>query len=475
MAYRYGDRQQKTLFPQSIDEYIPQDAPVRAYDVLVDSLDFEQLGIKINPDKVGCPRYNPKAMLKLLVYGYSYGVRSSRKLERETHYNLSFIWLTGGLRPDHKTIAEFRRNNNKPLSKVLRQCARLCIELGLIEGNTLFVDGSRVRANASIKNHWTIDKCRRHLKHIDKRIKEILAECEQADEDEQGQGSLVELADELKGKEQLKSKVKAILDELKDQDKGSTDTTDPDCRAMHSRQGTHAAYNAQSVVDDKHGLIVSCDVVSDNHDTYQFAEQIEQANDTLGHKCRTACADSGYCDTAELEKIDAQQIDVIVPSHRQASGAKPKPFDKSDFRYDSQRDCYICPQGHVLHYRRTELKKRRKIYRIKRSLCRQCQHFGVCTSGKIGRKVTRLLKEELRDKFEAQYQRPEAQAVYERRKQKVELPFGHMKHNLKISGFLLRGIAGPRAEMSLLSTCFNIARMISIMGVNGLTGRLASR
>ena len=159
MAYRYGDRRQKMLFPQSIDEYIPQDAPVRAYDVFVDALDFDQLGIQIEPDKVGCPQYDPKIMLKLLVYGYSYGVRSSRKLERETHYNLSFIWLSGGLKPDFKTIAEFRRNNKAALANVLKQCARLCIKLGLIEGNTLFVDGSKVRANASINSSWNEDRC----------------------------------------------------------------------------------------------------------------------------------------------------------------------------------------------------------------------------------------------------------------------------------------------------------------------------
>ncbi|MFC1677660.1 transposase, partial [Planctomycetota bacterium] len=112
---------ERTLFPQSIDEYIPQDAPVRAYDVFVDSLNFAELGIQLEPYKVGCPQYDPKIMLKLLLYGYSYGVRSSRKLEREAHYNLSFIWLTGGLKPDHKTIAEFRRNNKASLRKVLKQ------------------------------------------------------------------------------------------------------------------------------------------------------------------------------------------------------------------------------------------------------------------------------------------------------------------------------------------------------------------
>jgi len=184
MAYRYGDRSQKTLFPQSIDEYIPNDAPVRAYDVIIGSLDFDGLGIEVDPHKVGCPEYDPKVMLKLLVYGYSYGVRSSRKLEREANYNLSFIWLSGGLKPDHKTIAEFRRKNKTALQKVLKQCARLCIRLGLIEGNTLFVDGSKLRANASMRNNWTEQRCQKSLQNIDKRIKDILLECEFADEQE---------------------------------------------------------------------------------------------------------------------------------------------------------------------------------------------------------------------------------------------------------------------------------------------------
>ena len=179
MAYRYGDRKQAMLFPQSIEEFISQDAPVRAYDAFVDALDFDKLGIQIEPAKVGCPQYDPKTMLKLLVYGYSYGVRSSRKLERETHYNLSFIWLTGGLKPNFKTIAEFRRNNKAGLANVLKQCARVCIKLGLIEGNTLFLDGSKIRANASIGNSWDQDRCLKRLEKIDNRIAEILSECEQ--------------------------------------------------------------------------------------------------------------------------------------------------------------------------------------------------------------------------------------------------------------------------------------------------------
>jgi len=126
-----------------------------------------------------------------------------------------------------------------------------------------------------------------------------------------------------------------------------------------------------------------------------------------------------------------------------------------------------------LTYRRTEPEKRRHVYRVKRSVCQKCRYFGECTTGKIGRKVTRLVKEDLKVKLEAQYERPESQRIYNLRKQKVELPFGHIKHNLKFGGFLLRGLDGVKAEMSILSSCFNIARMINIIGVSELMARLA--
>jgi len=475
MAYRYGDRKQRILFPQSVDEYIPADAPVRAYDVFVDSLNFDELDIQLEPHKVGCPQYDPKSMLKLLLYGYSYGIRSSRKLERESHYNLSFIWLTSGLKPDHKTIAEFRRKNKTALKKVLRQCARLCIKLNLIEGNTLFVDGTKIRANASIKNSWTQQRCKRHLEKIDKRIKEILSECESVDEKEKGRPSLVKMKEELKDQDALKSKVKKILNELKSEEKKSTNTTDKDCRKMHGRQGSHAGYNVQSVVDEKHGLIVSSDVVNENNDLHQFAKQVEQANETLDKQCDTACGDAGYADVNELEKIDSQGVKVIVPSAKQAEKVEWfNPFDKAHFKYDKANDCYICPEGKVLGYSHTETQKHKKTYRAGISVCRKCKSFKDCTTNRKGRTITRLLHEELKEKLEAQYEQPQCQEVYKLRKQKVELPFGHIKHNLKVSGFLLRGFEGVRAEASILSSCFNIARMISIVGVTGLVTNLGS-
>jgi transposase len=474
MPYRFGDREQNGLFPQCIGDYVKPGDPVRAYDAIVESMDFSQLGIELNEDKVGNPEYDPVAMMKLLLYGYSYGIRSSRKLERALYHNVSFMWLMGGLKPDHKTIAEFRRKNKGPLKKVLKQCARMCIRLNLIAGNTLFVDGSKIRANASIKNTWDKAKCEKYLKKIDTHIESILSECDKIDEREQGQESLVEMEKELKDKENLKSEVEKILKELEDEEKKSKNTTDAECTRINSIQGSHAGYNVQSVVDEKHGLIVNSDVVRENNDLNQFANQIDQANEILGKKCDTASADSGYANTDELEKIDNQEIKVIVPSQRQASKRKVKPFDKANFQYDKEKNCFLCPEGQVLKYTHFDKRKKHKAYVITdRYICLKCCHFGKCTSSKYGRKVIRLRNEEMREKLEEQYKQPESQAIYKLRKQRVELPYGHIKRNLMVNAFLLRGLDGVKAEMSILASCFNISRMITLLGVEELVEKLA--
>jgi len=357
MAYRYGNRYQMALLPQSIEEYVPKDDPVRAYDTFVEALDLNELGIEINPNKVGNSKYNPKAMLKLLVYGYSYGTKSSRKLERETYHNMSFIWLMGGLKPDHKTIAEFRRKNKGALKKVLRQCARLCIKLDLIAGNVLFVDGTKIRANASSSQTHEKAWYEEQLKEIDRRIEELMQECEAVDQQEEHLGSFVAMDKELAKTEKLKSTIEGVLAEFKETERKKINQTDPDCANMRSIQGKHASYNVQSVVDDKNGLIVHAEVVNDATDQNQFARQVEQAHEVLEKPCETACADAGYADTEELEKIDDQGIKVVVPSQRQALREGEKPFSKSEFTYDSDKNCYYFSKDihYVMYQRRRRL------------------------------------------------------------------------------------------------------------------------
>jgi len=467
MAYRYENRNQLQLLPPSIEEYITPDDPVRAYDAFVEALDLEKLGLHLDPHHVGNPAYHPKTMVKLLVYGYAYGIRSSRKLERATHHNLAFIWLTQGLKPDHKTIAEFRRKNRSPLADVLKQCAQMCIQLNLIEGNTLFVDGSKFQANASIKKTWDKNKAHRALQHIDQRIADILSQCDTIDEAERMSGSLVKMDQQFKDQKVLRATVQRILTELEAKKQKSLNTTDPECTRINSIHGTHAGYNVQSVVDEKHGLILSADVVSENNDLYQFARQINHANALLDHQCQVACADSGYATTAELAKIDQQGIKVVVPSQRQASEKIPSPFAKEQFTYDRIHDCYICPEGHQLTFSYRNSKSNAYLISDK-NICFACPHYGTCTSSKRGRMVTRIVHEEIRQKLEAQYEEPRSQEIYKKRKEKVELPFGHIKRNLGVSAFLLRGLQGVKAEASILGTCFNLVRMITLLGVTTL-------
>jgi len=473
MAYRYGNRYQMALLPQSIEDYVAQEDPVRAYDAFVEALDLNALGIEIDPKQVGNSEYDPKAMLKLLVYGYSYGIKGSRKLERETYHNLSFIWLMGGLKPDHKTIAEFRRKKKVALKKVLKQCARVCIRLNLIEGNILFVDEAKIRANASRSQTHDQAYYEQFLSEIDGRIEQLLEECEGVDQQEEGRGSCVAMEKELAKADRLKSKIQKALEAFKESGREQINLTDSDCALMHSVQGSHADYNVQSVVDDKHGLIVHADAVSETSDVNQFARQIEQANEVLKEPCKVASADGGYADTEELQKIDVQGIKVVVPSQRQALHEEEGSFSKSHFRYDKERDCYWCPEGNRLSYVGIDKSSGKRHYQITdRKICHRCVSYGQCTTAKKGRKITRLPLEEVKERLEAQYEEAASQEIYARRKTLVEHPFGHIKRNLKTDAFLMRGHAGVNAETSLLATCFNLARMITILGVSGLIQKL---
>ncbi len=472
MAYRCGeDVHQRTMFPESVDEYISADHPVRAYSAFVDALDLKELGIELNDQRVGNSEYHPRLMLKLVLYGYSYGIKSSRKLERETHNNVTFMWIVRRLTPDHKTIAEFRRRNKGALKKALRLCAQLCVKLELIEGNVLFVDGSKVRANAGRgKNHtkgWYAER----MQEVDKRIEKLLQECERIDEEEKENGSLVKMREELANAETLKATVARALEEFKSEKtrggkERTVNLTDPESALMRSIQGSHASYNVQSVVDDKNGLIVHVDAVSETSDVNQFARQIEQAEEVLGKKCTTACADAGYADTEELEKIErGGETTVIVPSQRQALHGEEKSFSKHQFRYDEENDCYWCPEGQCLEYEGKQDEGKKLAYRVcDAQICKSCKQYGMCTNNKRGRKIVRLVNEKAKERFEATYKEIASQEIYRRRKMKVEHPFGHIKRNLGVNSFLTRGREGARAEIALGATCFNIVRMITILG-----------
>jgi len=473
MAYIRGDREQTVLFPPSVEDYIPPDDPVRAYDAFVEQLDLNELGIIVDNNQIGPPEFDPRSMLKILVYGAAYGIRTSRKLERACRHNLSFIWLTGNLKPDHMTIARFRRNHRDALLNILKQCVRLCVKLKLIEDNTLFVDGTKIKANASLDHSWNEERCRHLIKHADQKIAQILKEMEKLDQDEEYKESLVQMEKELHNKKILKERVASILDQLKKENVESLNTTDPECLAkVKDKQTFTAGYNMQAVLDDKNGLIVHTDVLPEANDSKQFADQITKANNNIGGTCQTACADAGYSNTKVQKEIDDKNILVVVPSQRQALKEPQGSFSKDKFPYDPAADTLTCPQGKKLVPSGCDGYVQQ--YRMEsKEDCLSCVHFGACTSNKArGRIVGRLILQDYKDRFEEQYQKN--RHIFQRRKEKAEHPFGHIKWNLGVQSFLLRGLRGVKAEASLLCTAFNLRRMISLLGVQGLIEGVSS-
>lgn len=477
MAFIIGNRNQAVLFPAAIEDYVAADAPVRVYDAFVEALNFEELGIRIiSLPQGGAEEYHPKDMLKLLIYGPSYGIRSSRKLERACHDNISFIWLMKGLKPDYRTVARFRAKNKEAIKEVLKQCVRMCISMNLIEGNTLFIDGSKVRANASINSSWNEKRCEKFINKVETKINQLMETCEQEDKQEEGQESLVRLKQNICNKKNLIEKMKATLKDIKAGNKKFINTTDPDSTNGKSRQGTHAIYNLQNTVDSKHGLIVNSDCVSQSNDYNQLSQQVTAAKEIIGKPIENVCADAGYADVDDLKKIDTA-VNIIVPSKRQAQkekGIHPfGRFNRSHFIYHKQEDEYECPAGQRLTYRGNNSGKHNKTYRIQGSICRGCKYFGECTkSKKVGRKIIRLNDEEFKEKLEENYLKTQNQAIYILRKQTVEHPFGHLKKNLGVGQFLLRGKAKVDAEISILSTCFNIRRLMTILGIPQLIAKL---
>lgn len=286
---------------------------------------------------------------------------------------------------------------------------------------------------------------------------------------------MVELHQKIENKEKLVQKIRKTLQTLQESKKEKINSTDEDCVNAKSRQGIHACHNAQMTVDNKHGLIVHAETVGQNTDVNCLADQLKRSAENLGKNPESSCADSGYSSIQDLEKID-KEIRVIVPSRKQVQAEREEipvdPFAKEQFQYDQSKDEYICPEGKRLSYSYFDKEKQAVIYQADPAECSQCRHFGVCTKDQNGRRIKQSVHKDFEKELVEIYKSPEGQRIYKLRKEKAEHPFGHMKRNLDAGQFMLRGKEKVDAEVAILSTCFNIARMITIIGVTELITRL---
>ena len=471
-----ADRGQAALLPECLDDWVDESNPVRAVDVFVDALDLRELGFDgVNPAATGRPAYHPSVLLKLYIYGYLNRVHSSRRLECEAGRNLEVIWLLGRLAPDHKTIADFRKDNGPAIKKVCAQFVELCGQMGLLAKASVAIDGSKFKAVNSRDNNFTKGKLERRLKQIEESVARYLSQIETADRHAAAgednletvtltktrlREKLVKLEEEVKRLREIESQVLASPD-------NQVSLTDPDCRSMATsgRGSGMVAYNVQSAVDTTNHLIVAHEVTNEGSDRSQLANMAEQAKAALHADDLEAVADRGYFKGEEIKACDDAGITVTLPKP-QTSGAKSEGrFGEQDFVYRPTEDVYICPAGEKLNYYYTAEENGQQMRRYWTNACRSCAIKAKCTTGKE-RRIARWEHEHVVEAVQKQLDKnPQAMRV---RRETVEHPFATLKMRMGATHFLCKTLPKVATEMALSVLGYNFTRVLNIVGVKAL-------
>lgn len=474
MAYIQGmDRKQTILFPESVDDYIEEDNPVQFVDVFVDSLDLRELRFKYSqPESTGRPPYNPADMLKLYLYGYLNRIRSSRNLEKETRRNVELMWLLKKLRPDFKTIADFRKDNKKAIKKVCREFTLLCKKIELFGGELIAIDSSKFKASNSKKHNFNQAKLKKRLKEIEEKIETYLNELDENDEKEIHLPRIdkEELKAKIKLLQERSKKYKKVMKKLKDSGQKQISLVDPDSRAMVNNQKIEICYNVQVTVDDKHKLILDHEVTNKGMDCNQLSKMSSRAKEILEVDELEVLADKGYYNALDIKECVDNGLTPYVPETESRVPKKaniPSPeFYNTEFRYDKERDVYICPGGQELTGRSKFAIKGKMMKLYKSKECVGCQLRCKCTKNKIGRVIYRWEHEDILEDMRRRVE--ENPGKMKKRQWLSEHPFGTIKRGFDQGYLLTRGIEKVGAEMSLSVLAYNIKRAINIIGVRKL-------
>jgi transposase len=469
MNHRCGiDRSQTLLFPEALEDYVSADNPVRFLDSFVASLELHALGFaKARCAETGRPPYDPAAMLKLYLYGYLHRIRSSRGLEAECHRNVEVIWLLRKLAPDFKTIADFRKDNLKPLKAVSRRFTLLCRKLELFGGELLAIDGSKFRAVNSRDNNFSADKLKELIAHTDARLAEYFKTLDEADAAEPASAPLdkAALQQKIAALQEKRDWHTELLAEL-DEEQKQISVTDPDTRRMHTSNGNVVGYNAQLAVDAKHKLIAADEVTNDVTDYRQLANVAIEAKTNLAVEQTEVVADKGYYNAAEVSRCVEQGITPFVPKADTSANTKHGLFGKNRFKYDAQKDVYLCPAHHELTYRFSTHELGRDIRYYRASACKTCTLRNQCTRNKANRTITREDNEQLMEQM-AERMKLEP-GKFALRKQLAEHPFGTIKRWMGYTHFTLKGLEKVRTEWSLITLAYNLKRVLNLVGVGQL-------
>jgi transposase len=462
------DRGQSTLFPECLEDWIGEDNPVRVIDVFVEELDLAELGFGgVAPEATGRPSYHPSVLLKLYIYGYLNRVQSSRRLEREAGHNVEVMWLVGQLVPDHKTIADFRKDNGGAIRQVCARFVALCRAMGLLTQASVAIDGSKFKAVNNRDRNFTRAKMERRMAQIEESVARYLQQLDTADRQEPSEAlktktsglkeKIEKLKQQMRRLKVLKVKMLATPDQ-------QISLTDPDARSMATsgRGSGVVGYNVQVAVETGHHLIVTHEVTNEGSDRSQLFAVAKEAKATLGVEQLDAVADRGYFNSEEILACEEAGITVTLPKPMTSNSKAQGRFGKQDFRYLAAEDIYICPAGERLAYSFTTQDNGLILRRYATNACRHCAIKHSCTTGKE-RRITRWEHEHILDAVQRRLdEHPEKMR---QRRETVEHPFGTIKARMGATHFLMKTLPKVATEMALHVLAYNLTRVMNIMGV----------
>jgi len=465
------DRSQSTLFPDRLEDWIGDDNAVRVVDVFVDELDLCVLGFgRVAPRATGRPSYHPSVLLKLYIYGYLNRVQSSRRLEREAGRNVEVMWLTGRLVPDHKTIADFRKDNGPAIRKVCARFVALCRRLELFADACVAIDGSKFKAVNSRDKNFTRAKMKRRMEQIEESVDRYLQHLDSADRQEPSLArttktdrladKIATLKEEMQRLEELEIRMLGIPDR-------QISLTDPDARSMATsgRGSGIVGYNVQAAVDTKHHLIVAHEVTNVGTDRAQLSAMAKQTKAALETDKLDVVADRGYFSSLEILACDEDGITVTLPKPLTSGAAAKGRFGKQDFVYLAEDDVYRCPAGERLVYHYTNQERGLTLRRYWTTACRSCAIKHQCTTGKE-RRITRWEHEHILE--DVQQRHDEHPEMMRTRRETVEHPFGTIKYWMGYTHFQMKTLKRVATEMALHVLAYNLKRVINIMGIRPL-------
>ena len=452
---------QLMLYGQSVEDAVPKSCDVRAYRDLTECLDYACLEAKCF--ERGCPPYPPEVMVRVLGYAYSKAIRSSRKIEQHLNYDVRFIWLAGGLKPDHNTIARFRKDNWQEFKDLFGQSVRVCCEAGLVSLNVVSTDGTKIRAAASKKQMYNEDRLEREMAAVEK----ILLDAEETDrlEDERDGGSPDDrLPEHLQDSKERKARLEQIAKQLAASESKCVIASEPESRAMETSGGVRPAYNLQACVDADSQVIVAMDLTQAVNDYGQLPSMSGEVERVTGMSAATMLADGGYVDEETLRWTDQCSSNVLMPVSRHWRESRRDAndlFANRCFIPDDERDVLVCPVGRELTFRGQYRTKAGGYRRYQARDCRSCSFYDQCVSKSLdGRRISVSVVEPQRAKIRQKLLSKEHRELYALRKQTVEPVFGQIKSNLQMSRFLLYGIKGAAAEASLMCMVHNVLKCV---------------